>query len=87
MLRLLATTQSDDFVAAGAKKGYATYEVIERIMAEQDRYLFLKALQVAYALGIKSGGRVMNKHCNSADYVIREAAECVRPMRKRKKEE
>ena len=85
LLRLLATTRSDDFVDAGKQVGQPTYGVIKAILAKNDPFLLLNALQVAYALGIKSSHRVLGRHADSADFSIKESVQRVRPGRKRKK--
>ena len=77
IIKLLATTKSDDFTSAGKGEGVDAHAVVQALADSGDRYLTLKALQLAYALGIRSAYRVMAKHDASATWNINDTIEAI----------
>lgn len=78
IIKLLATTKSDEFNDAGKDEGMTNYAVIQALVDSGDRFLVLKALQVAYALGIGSAHRVLSKHNESAVWEIKDSIQKIR---------
>jgi hypothetical protein len=78
IITLLASTQSDNFTEAGKAQGEKNHEVVQALVDCTDRYTMLKALQVAFALGIKAAHRSMEDTKDRATYTINEAIKDVK---------
>lgn len=72
ILEMLALTKSDDFVDAGEDKGVKTYEVIKALVAASDPRLMLRALQIAFALGMKAQAKLAVTGIERGDFAINE---------------
>lgn len=72
ILQMLAKTQSDNFVDCGRDSGMKTYEIIQALMDAQDRYLLLRALQIAFALGRRSKLEVIKNEIGNVNFHIDE---------------
>lgn len=72
ILKMLASTKSDDFVVAGEEFGMKTYEVIVALLSANDPRLILRSLQIAFALGSKAHAKASMVVIDNCDFLIDE---------------
>jgi hypothetical protein len=71
ILQAIAHTNSDDFTESGKSLGCEDHAAIIALCASNDRLLVLRALQIAFALGVKSNASTQAKRADEAVHTIK----------------
>ena len=76
IIKLLAEhTKSDDFTSCGNDIGLKNHEVVLALVECPERIVMLRALQVAFYLGVKFAGKLINRQIESGEYSVGEYIE------------